>query len=121
MIALRLLGFAGLAFVLTAPAVAQNVTTKDRVLAGNAALSTSGKEAILEDTALGKVVRNPKVHFIILQQRIGIAASGEKEKEPEYWAIYAVERETRLRSIKISKSDYDRLIKLADRLDPNPN
>lgn len=101
-------------------------TAQDRVISGNANLAILSKEANksgIKDEALLKVLTSSKTNAIIVQERIVPGAGGTRATE--HWLLYATGRETKFKEMKISKENYDWLIKwrtrsTGDDLIPSP-
>jgi len=102
------------------PALSQTVDTKDRVISGNANLSIASKEAVsgnkVRDEDLRKVLTNPRVNLVVVQQRPGRTTGTEGAVVVEYRVVYAIGRDTGLKERKIGKEDYEWLIALAKKL-----
>jgi len=90
----------------------QTATVQDRVISGNANLSTLSKEAQgggVSDAALRSVLVSGNVNVVVIQKRGQSSASSSQE----YWILYAVGKETTFREIKITIADYNWLINRA--------
>ena len=87
------------------------------MISGNANLSKLNKEGTgaVKDDKLREVLLDSSVNAVILQDRT--AQGGATSGDYGYWILYAKGRDTNLKEGKISKEDYEWLIKFADRVD----
>lgn len=96
----------------------RGMAAEDRVICGFANLSTMSKlvpDCHLENEALRKVLQNSKLSVAVIQERM--VSSGEPSKSaPEYSLLYVNGRETKFRRIKVSATDYAKIVDLADKL-----
>ena len=96
-------------------AYGQIITSLDRVISGNANLSSLSKEAyrgLVKDADLRSILLSTRLNIIVIQER---TQSGPGSNI-EYWVVYAIGRETTFREREITKEDFGRLADLAIRL-----